>query len=112
MEKRVISTLHPDLVVDKESAIDRMGATASVSAAQERPNFTKQIQLVRRVARGLCQAYENCRQEDWCWHCRSGQEGQPLRLGVTCLGCKLLTTDARITNKHLIQIQLLESHSE
>lgn len=106
MEKFTVVSLHPDLIINKESAIDRMGATASRSAEGKRPNYEKQIQLVRRQAKVLCPAYRNCRAEDWCWHCDSGQDGKPLTLGVICRGCKLLTADVIARSKSaLISIQ-------
>lgn len=99
MENYVVVSLHPDLVIDRESAIDRMGRTASASAEQRRPHYDKQIQLVRRQAKTLCPAYRNCRQEDWCWHCDSGHNDKPLTLGNICRGCKLLTADVLIQLK-------------
>lgn len=106
MQKRTIVNLHPDLVIGIETAIDRMGATASRSAERAKPNFAKQVQLVRSVARQLCTMYRNCRGEDWCWHCSSGQNGQ-LYIPSACLGCKLLTADAYLEHApKLVQIQL------
>ena len=101
MNKRSISSLHPDLVINTETAIDRIGAIASRSAEAGHQNFPKQIQLVRRTAQQLCVAYSNCRGEDWCWHCASGQNGQ-LYLGEICLGCKLLTADAHLQHRSKI----------
>jgi hypothetical protein len=98
MEKRSPVSLNPDLVIDQETAIDRMIHIASRSAELRKPTFSKQIQLVRRYARSLCSAYKNCRKEDWCLNCASGNHGS-LFLGATCLHCKLLTHDARMENR-------------
>lgn len=106
MLKSIVVDLHPDLVIDRESAIDRMGFTASESASKNRANYDKQVLLVRRTAKDMCVKYSNCRIEDWCWHCQSGQTG-PLFRGVVCLDCKLLTADALLAHKpKLVQISL------
>jgi hypothetical protein len=103
VQKTVRTDLHPDLIITREAAIDRMGFTAAQSADAQKPYFDKQIQLIRRQARGLCPVYRNCREEDWCWHCASGQHG-PLFRGDICLGCKLLTSDALIQIKSKLAI--------
>ena len=104
MQKRS-PLLNPDLVIGKETAIDRMGATAARSAELQKPNFTKQIQLVRNYALQLCSRYLNCRKEDWCFHCASGQDNAHLFMGKACLDCKLLTSDAHLKHKpKLVQI--------
>lgn len=104
MQKSHVSELHPDLVIDRKTAIDRMGLTATESMEKQKPNYEKQILLVRRVAKEACSSYRNCRGEDWCFFCSSGQTG-PLYRGETCLDCKLLTADAYLRNKPiLIQI--------
>lgn len=97
--------LHPDLVIDREAAFDRMGTTAAASADKQKPYFDKQIQLIRRLARAMCSEYKNCRREDWCFHCSSGQYGQLFR-GDVCLGCKLLTSDALVQIKARAHIEL------
>ena len=105
MKLTQISSLNPDLVIGREAAIDRMGATASESAEKRKPYFDKQVQLIRRQARVLCEAYKNCREEDWCFFCSSGQQGEFYR-GDICLGCKLLTSDALIKIKPRLAIVL------
>jgi hypothetical protein len=107
MQKHRVSDLHPDLVIDRQSAIDRMGLTASESVSKNKANYDKQILLVRRIAKEMCSGYRNCRIEDWCWHCNSGQTG-PLFRGVVCFDCKLLTADAILAHKpKLVQINLV-----
>lgn len=104
MEKRFVVSLDPDLVIGREAAIDRMGKTAADSASSQRPHFDKQIQLVRRQAKKLCASYQNCRGEDWCWHCSSGQHGALFT--PNCLDCKLLTADVHLAYKQqLVTIQ-------
>lgn len=98
MELVTTSDLNPDLIINRESVIDRIGRTASISAEQHRPNYDKQIKVVREQAKKMCPKYSNCKQEDWCWHCASGQNGVLFR-GATCLGCKLMTSDALIQIK-------------
>jgi len=112
MERKSVSNLHPDLVIDQESALDRMGAVAMVSLERNSPSATKQVQIVRAKARSLCSDYRNCRIEDWCFHCESGQRGYLFR-GEECLGCKLLTADAHLlykqsqkTNQVLVQLDV------
>jgi len=104
--KKQKASLHPDLVIDQETALDRMGNMASRAADQQKSNFHKQIQLVRRYAKSLCERYINCRQEDWCWHCSSGQNNRPLFRGSSCLECKLFTSDARFKHKQPILVQI------
>lgn len=99
MKKSEVLQIHPDLVISREAAIDRLGQTANKSLEKNRPNATKQIQIVRAEARKLCPAYRNCRNEDWCFLCSSGQNNQPLFRGSVCLDCKLLTSDALVDNK-------------
>lgn len=119
MEKLRPAKLHPDLVISTEAAIDRMGLTASKSVEQEKPNYQKQIQLVRSHARELCTSYRNCRGENWCFHCSSGQFGPFFRELETCQQCKLVTADALINHKligvkgqNLIQIHLSEDFTD
>jgi hypothetical protein len=95
MEKKTQSSLNPELIIGREEAIDRMGFIASRAVELAKPNYPKQIKLVRNYARTLCPSYNNCRLENWCWMCCSGID-KPLTLGKICLGCKLLTTDARL----------------
>ena len=98
MNRLTISTLNPELVIGTTEAIDRMGLTASQAVELGKPNFIKQIQLVRSQAKGLCPAYKNCREEDFCFLCASGQGKQQLFLGKTCLDCKLLSSDVRLVH--------------
>lgn len=99
MRKEIPTDLDPELVIGKEAAIDRLGYILDLSIKQARPNFTKQVKVVRDEARRLCSAYRNCRVEDWCWQCSSGQDGQPLYRGGVCLSCKLLTTEVLFASK-------------
>ena len=103
MESKLIQ-IHPDLIINRESALDRMGATASHSLDTNRPNATKQIQIVRMKAHKLCLEYQNCKACDWCVACASGTNGKPLFLGEACLYCKLLTADARFEVKRRIKV--------
>lgn len=98
--------LHPDLVISKEAAIDRIGAQASISAEQKMPHYRQQIQVVRRLAHELCTGYQNCKVDDWCWQCSSGQNGRELYMGDLCLGCKLLVVDSpeRARETKLVQL--------
>lgn len=105
MEKTNVSLINPDLVIGKESAIDRMGSMASRARDKQHPNFNQQIQLVRRAAGKLCDNYRNCREHDWCFLCASGQNGQPLFRGKECLGCKLLSADVLVDNPKLLRIK-------
>jgi len=108
MHRDSLSTLNPDLIINREAAIDRITTIAAAAAEQGKPNFVKQIQLVRREARILCPAYRNCKEHNWCMSCSSGLNKSSLFRGETCLGCKLLTTDALQEHKsRLVQIQLL-----
>lgn len=113
MQKRS-PLLNPELVIGRgETAIDRMGKTAARSAELLKPNFTKQIQLVRNYALQLCSRYLNCRKEDWCFHCASGQDNHQLFMGPACLDCKLLTSDAYLKHKpKLVQISQGFNNSE
>jgi hypothetical protein len=104
MQKRKPVPLNPDLVIDAESAIDRMLHAASLSVERGSHNFPRIVKLVRDYACSLCPTYRNCRKEDWCMACSSGLN-RPLFRGVTCLHCKLLTSDARLQNRQkLIRI--------
>lgn len=100
MEKVTVIELHPDLVIDRKSALDRIGDIAAKSVETHAPRYTDQVRLVRNYIKQRCPDYRNCRQEDFCFHCSSGQQGQLYR-GETCLGCKLLTADAVIQIKGL-----------
>lgn len=109
MQKKQPSQLDPDLVVDQETAIDRMLHTASLAVEKNTHNFPRIVKLVRTYARSLCPAYKNCRKEDWCMFCSSGLRGS-FFLGTMCLHCKLLTSDARISCKQtLIRISTQNS---
>lgn len=101
MQRKQPSPLNPDLVIDQETAIDRMLHTASLAVESSNYNFPKIVKLVRTYARNLCPAYKNCRKEDWCMLCASGSKGS-FFMGATCLHCKLLTSDARIKNKQTL----------
>jgi hypothetical protein len=108
MEKMTQSTLNPELVIGTTEAIDRMGMMASHAANEHKYNYTKQIQLVRKQAKSLCQAYRNCRDQDWCFLCQSGSNGTPFFRDV-CQDCKLVTVEALIDhgllgNKSLVQV--------
>jgi hypothetical protein len=107
--KKQLSSLPPELIIGTEAAIDRMRDIASRAMELRKPNYRQQIQLVRKEARNLCPAYRNCRVEDWCTACASGQEATPLFLGSLCLGCKLLVVDGkeRAKESKLVQIQSL-----
>jgi len=109
MEEHQISQLHPDLVISTKAAIDRMGTIASIAASNNSPSFMKQIQLVRKHAKSLCNQYRNCREHDWCWLCASGSNGK-LFLGETCLQCKLIPVEVILQHKSkLVQIDTTES---
>ncbi len=90
MLKYQVSPLDPDLVIGRTAAIDFMGDLASHAAECHKPNYRQQIYLVRKKAHNLCSAYINCKNEDWCFMCASGQNDRPLFLGESCLKCKLL----------------------
>ncbi len=93
--------IDPDLIIGTHTVVDRMGDVASKAAETGVPVAWKMIRLVREQARRLCSFYQNCRKEDWCWHCSSGQDKRPLYRGQSCLTCKLLTADAHNKHKYL-----------
>jgi hypothetical protein len=103
--------LHPDLVADRQTMIDRIGDLATRNIEAKAPYSNQQIDTVRRTIRVRCPDYRNCRQEDWCWQCASGQEGQLFR-GETCLSCKLLTSEGLIVIKPTLRIVVYENHED
>ena len=108
MNEVKVVAIHSALTVGTETAIDRMGLIASKAVEQHKPNYAKQIQLVRQYATSLCASYRNCRAHDWCFTCSSGQNGRPLFRGDACLGCKLLAIDSpdMARRSKLVQIAL------
>ena len=105
--------LNPNLIVGKETTIDHMGRIVSAAVEQKRPTFKQQVMLLRSYARKLCPVYMNCRRENWCWLCNSGERGIYNR-GALCLDCKLLANDARLRyQKTLVQIsQTANNHTD
>lgn len=104
--------LNPELVVGKEATIDHMGRVVSAAVEQKKPTFKQQVMLLRSYARKLCPVYMNCRRENWCWLCNSGERGIYNR-GALCLECKLLANDARLYYKTLVQIsQTANNHTD
>jgi len=113
MQKTRETELNPDLVVGRETTIDRLGRIVSDAVEQKKTTFPQQVMLLRSYARKLCPVYMNCRRENWCWLCNSGERGVYNR-GALCLECKLLDNSVRLHyNKTLVQIsQTAHNHTD
>lgn len=106
MEKTRPINLHPDLVITRKDAFDlsrgsdfdKACDTVSLQVVVKGPHYTKKVSLLRTQARARCSSYKNCRQDDWCFLCSSGQNGILFR-PEECKSCILFTSEALVTIK-------------